>query len=776
MAVSRIFISSCCVTALLWGGADAFAQDTTSTSAGIETVVVTAEKRSEDIQTIPITVQAFTAKAIQDLGIKASTDLSQFSPNVDIALPAGAGNQPIISIRGVGLNDYDTNNAGPNGVYMDEVYLSSPASQTFQAFDLERIEVLKGPQGTLYGRNTSGGAINFISAKPTDYYTGDFHVEYGSFNTYQLEGGFGGPITDGLDGRIAVVKNGSGGYTYNALTGGRENGANNIAGRALLQWKPIEDLTLLFNFHGGSVANRPAEYRHLGALSSDPDAVDPACSPSEVLAGVTTTGFACTDIFGYGTPQKFYAGSFNRREHLDVRNWGTSLRGDYNLGDITLTSLSAFEHNDKLHPEDTDASPNRLLEIDFGVRSTTFTQELRAAQTTDRYNWVFGLYYLSENLHQDQPLYILLDADLFFGGPGTGDDVAEIAYDFSQQVTDSYAAFGQGTYKITDDLSLTLGGRFTGESKSFRYAAATQFQSGGTDNFGPIVPIDPPPGTSFTRTLANTSFNWRAALDYTLSDDIMAYASVATGFKSGGFNGSFLASDPVQINAQLAPIRPENVTSFEIGEKARFLDNRLLLNAALFYNAYRDLQIFVLAPIPGTLLATNILSNARHAHMMGADIQIEAQPIDNLSLTAQLGLLQAKVDSSEQINVDAMDNPVTVHGNQLPLAPHVTLSTRANYRIPIGEDHIDLQFNANYKSHQFFDIANSPYLTQEGYWLENARIAYSFDNDQWEVAGFVHNLSGQHYFLDIFDLSFVGYYQGIMGQPRMIGAEVNYHF
>src|SRR5690348_1489572 len=145
----------------------AFAADT----GAIETVVVTAEKRAEDVQTIPVTVQAFTAKAITDLGIKNSTDLSQFTPNVDIGLVAGNGNQPIISIRGVGLNDYDTNNAGPNGVYVDEVYLSSPASQTFQAFDLERIKVLKGPQGPLYGRNTSSGAVNFIGSKPAYEFT-----------------------------------------------------------------------------------------------------------------------------------------------------------------------------------------------------------------------------------------------------------------------------------------------------------------------------------------------------------------------------------------------------------------------------------------------------------------------------------------------------------------------------------------------------------------------------------------------------------------------------
>src|SRR5258708_3965657 len=165
---SRLILMSTAAVVLLSGAAQ----------GAIETVVVTAERRSENIQAVPISIQAFSAKQITHLGIKSSTDLSQFTPNLHITLPAGNGNQPIITIRGVGLNDYDTNNAGPNGVYLDEVYLSSPASQTFQAFDLDRIEVLKGPQGTLYGRNTSGGAINFISAKPTDEFTGNFHAQY----------------------------------------------------------------------------------------------------------------------------------------------------------------------------------------------------------------------------------------------------------------------------------------------------------------------------------------------------------------------------------------------------------------------------------------------------------------------------------------------------------------------------------------------------------------------------------------------------------------------
>jgi iron complex outermembrane receptor protein len=735
-------------------------QAAANNSGAIETVVVTAEKRSEDIQAVPISIQAFSAKQINDLGIKSSTDLSQFTPNLDIALPAGNGNQPIITIRGVGLNDYDTNNAGPNGVYLDEVYLSSPASQTFQAFDLERIEVLKGPQGTLYGRNTSGGAINFITAKPTDEVTGNFHGEYGAFDTYQLEGAIGGPLADGLDARISFVKNGSGGYTHNSLTGTRENGANNIAGRAQLQWKPNSDLTMLLSVYGGSVANRPAEYRHLGGetVPFDPSQL---CNAAQVNAG------SCVDFFGYGTPTNFYGGAYNRQQHLQVHNFGVSLRSEYDLGAVMLTSLTAFEHNDKLHPEDSDASPNRELEINFGVRNATFTQEFRADWNTVDNDLLFGLYYLDEDLHQSQPLFILLDADNFFGGPGTGDGVAEIVTDQNHQSTVSYAAFVHDTYSITDQLKLTLGGRFTGESKSFVWSGGTTFQSGGMDNFPPVTPTVLPPGVSPSRKLANTAFNWLASLNYHLNDSSMVYASVSTGFKSGGFNGSFLNTqappDPVQVALQLQAIKPETVTTYEIGEKSSFFDGRLLLDASLFYSDYRNEQVFVLVPL-GPLVAVNDLVNAKKAHMEGADVEVVVKPIDSFTLTANLGLLDAQIDSSEYPR------------HQLPLSPHVTLSTMADYKLPLAGGTLDMQFSANFKSHQFFDVINNPILSQNSYWLENARVGYSFDDDQWEVAAFARNLSGQKYYIDIFDLSFLGFYQGIMGQPRTYGAEVNYRF
>jgi iron complex outermembrane receptor protein len=731
-------------------------------STQLEEIVVTAQRRGENIETVPIAIQAFTGQQIKDLGVKSSTDLAQYTSNVEIALPSGAGNQPIIAIRGIGLNDYDTNNAGPNGVYIDEVYLSSPAAQTFQTFDLDRVEVLKGPQGTLYGRNASGGAINLISTKPTDTLSADFHAEYGSYGTANVEGAVSGPIAPDLTGRIAFTVNESDGYFHNTLTGNDENGTNNYAARAMLQYQPASDLKLLLNIHGGQVDNRPTEYRHIGDL--DP-VTGAQCSVARTYAG------QCVDLFGYGTPAKFYDGAFNRQEHLHVDNVGGYLRADYAPGSVDITSISAIEFIDKLHPEDSDASPNRLLEIDYGVRTTTITQELRASQTRDDYNWVGGVYYLHEDLFQNQPLQALLDIDQVFGVPGIGDGVAFQAFDHSHQATDAYAVFGQGEYKITDGLKLILGGRYTYESKSFAYDGSVQFQSGGMDHFGPLMTL-----ADQSESLNDDAFSWRAGLNYNLTPDIMTYVTAATGFKSGDFNGSFLSLTPSEITRQLAPVKPETVTSYEVGLKGSLFDRRLIVNAAAFYNDYQDMQVFTLVPpvAGGSGLPVNVLDNARKAHTEGIDFDLTAKPLSGLTAAAQIGILQAKLDSY----VSSRDpTQPDYSGNQLPLSPHLSANLMVNYTIPFNDDTLDLQANANYKSHAFFDVSNSPYLQQGAYWVTNLRVAYSIEQGSWEGAVFVHNLLDTKYFVDEFDLtSPFGLIQGVVGTPRMVGVELNYRY
>ncbi len=730
-------------------------------SATLDAIVVTAQRRREDAQQVPITVQAFDAQAIRDLEIRSSTDIGQVTPNVQIALPSGAGAQPVITIRGIGLNDFNSNNSGPNGIYMDEVYLSAAGAQTFSVFDLDRIEVLKGPQGTLYGRNTSGGAINFISAKPSADTTAFFTASYSSYATFREEGAIGGRIADGINGRVSFVKENSGGYFHNTLTAKNENGSNDYAVRAQVSYAPRPDLKVLFNIHGGELVNRPTEYRHVGTLNP---ANGQLCSVGDAFAG------HCVDAFGYGTPGGFYSGAFNRQLDLSVADLGGSVRAEYTPGSITFTSITAFEQNNKFHPEDTDASPNRLLEINYGVLSDTLTQEFRAAQSGDGWNWVAGVYGLHERLWQNQPVEAFVDFDNFFGA-GAGDGLAQVAFDDNRQVTKSYAAFGQADYALSARWKATLGARFTDESKSFQTVASGKYQSTGIDAFGPLTPL-----WSYDLSTRGSRFSGKAAIDYQAAETISVYASIASGFKSAGFNGGFLSANPVEARRQLGPVNPENVLAYEVGVKSLLLDRRLQANIALFYNDYRDMQVFnQIPPVIAGGFDLEILTNAPKTHTEGVDAQLVAKPTPNLKTTLNLGLLRTRID--EWNTASGTGSTVDYTGNRLPLAPSASLEAMIDYRIVLANGVINLFADSSYRSKQFFDVSNDPYITQAGYWLVNLKGGYLFGQGRYELAGFVRNLTNRQYLTDAINLSNpFGLVQDVVGTPRFVGAEFTYRY
>ena len=740
------------------------AQPAAAEPAATGDIIVTAQRRRQDIQSVPISISAFNAKRLADQGVKSTTDLGQIVSNVTIALPSSVGNQPIITIRGIGLNDFNSNNAGPNGVYLDDVYMSSPASQTFQTFDLDRIEVLKGPQGTLYGRNTSGGAINIITARPTDELAARLHVEYSSYNTVNVEGAISGPITDTLKGRLAFVENYSDGYIRNTFLD-RRNGAQSYGVRAVLLYSPSKDLKILFNAHDGQVNNPFPGYQHRGDLQPGTQFTVPVqCTLQQ------TANNQCVDLFGYNGPAGFYDVASGNLDKLKVNAYGGYLRADYSPGPVALTSISAYEHLDKLDVEDGDGTPNRMIDAIYGVKSNALSQELRLGAQQSNYNWVFGLYYLHENLKQDQPVYLLLDGDKFFGA-GAFDGAAFEQFDKSRQITDSYAAFGQAEYALTPSLRVVAGGRYTHEKKTFQYLGSAALQSGGIDSF-------PTPTTlaNSNQALRNSAFSWRLGVNYKPAEHILAYASVATGFKSGSFNGGFLSLDPAEIGRQLQPVRPEKVTAYEVGIKTSFFGGRLVANAALFYNDYRDMQVFVLVPpISGGLgQPLNVLDNAQRAYTEGLDLSLAAKPFAGLTLSSEIGLLRTRMTKFVAARDPAQPDYA---GNQLAMAPQVSMTLSADYKVAIGRNSLDLQANASYKSHQYFDISDNPYAAQDAYWLVNSRISYTLGGGKYEVAAFVHNLTKKQYYVDKFDLTVpFGFVQGIVGAPRTFGVEFNVHY
>jgi iron complex outermembrane receptor protein len=739
------------------------AQTQTDTSK-LETIVVTAQKRSQSAQKVPMTISALDAKKLKQLGLTSSNQISNYISNVQIGLPSGTGNQPDITIRGVGLNDYNSNNAGPNAVYVDDVYMSAPASQTFQTFDLSRIEVLKGPQGTLYGRNANGGAINYVSAKPTDDFFASEDLTYGSYNTLSSESVLNGPITDHVDGRLAVSHNYSDGYFDNLQDGKTTNGENDYAWRAQLAIRPTDNLDIDLNFHGGIVDRRPDEYHQLGTLDS---AFGAPCNTAAVLAG------SCVDLYGYKSPTDLYSGNYNRDQKLKVRGTGGYARINYIFGDVTLTSITAVEASNRFQPEDTDAEPYQLLELNYIAKSQEISQEFRAVGARAGWTWLAGLSYMHENLLDAQTGNVLLSLDSLVG-PGAGDGTAEIAAVADNQTTNSTSAYVQTEMTLLDGLNLTLGGRYTYETKDFDAAGFLSVEgvNAPSGTFGPLAPT-----YHFFQHLNNAATSGRAALDYTVRPGLLAYASVTTGFKSGGFNGGLLDSDPAIAFQQLQPIQPETINSYEAGFKSDWLDNRLRLNGAGFYYQYHDLQIFNLVPAAANGgLPVNVLTNAHQATIKGIDAEAEWKPVPDLVLGATFGYLDTALGTF--VNGAGTTAAVTYTGKQFPLAPHFSLTGSAAYDLRFANgDSLEFSTQASYRTRQFFDSSNDPLTTQAAYWLLDARTEYRIANGKWRVAVFAKNLTGTRYLNYALDLgSPFGLIQQVVGAPRLVGGEIAWRF
>jgi iron complex outermembrane receptor protein len=748
------------------GGARAWADAAPPAAPGaVENVTVTAQKRKQKIQDVPISITVLDAKALRRLNVQTSDELAQYVPSVEIAMPSGKGNQPLIAIRGVGLNDTNTNNAGPNGVYVDEVYQASPAGQTFQTFDLSRVEVLKGPQGTLYGRNTTGGAINYVTNKPTDDFAASEDVQYGSWNSVTSQSVVNGQLTPGIDGRVAILYDYSDGYFKDLTDHNVTNGANDLAYRGELLINRIDNLDLLFNFHGGYVNRRPDEYKQVGTLTGPGSGTQ--CSNPMILAG------DCTDVYGYKAPPGFYSGFYNRDQDLRINAIGGSARADYHLGDITLTSLTAIEMSHKNHPEDTDAEPYDLIQINYGVRSTDITEELRAAGGGTDYHWLTGLYFLDEHLNQDQPIQLFHDIDQVFGFPGIGDGLAEQARTLNGQFTESVAAFGQGDYEIFPNARLTLGGRLTYEHKAFDAFSQAAFETNGG------FPATEAELYNISENLADRAASWHAGFDYKITPTVLAYITASTGFKSGGFNGGFLANDVPEALVQLRPIKPEYITAYEAGLKTDVFDQRLRFNAAIFDYTYHDLQIYniVLSPLAQAgNLPLSVLENAPKAFIRGAEFEADASPIEHLTTSISLSFLDAKL--GQFVSGAGTSAAQNFTGNQFPNAPKFNAIFSADYAQPLARgDVVELSSTATYRAHQFFESSNNPLVAQNGYWLLDARLSYTSPNKKWDIAVLGKNLTGTQYLNFSNDLtSGFGILEEIVGPPRYVGGELVYRY
>jgi iron complex outermembrane receptor protein len=746
----------------LWLAAPAMGQDPATDPAASDegeeqgAIIVTAQRREQAAIDVAATISVLGNEEIVERGLYEVQDIGRLVPNVTIEGQYGNASNPLITIRGVGLEDFNDNNSSPAGVYVDDVYLVAPPMLAFGLFDLERVEVLKGPQGTLYGRNTTAGAVNFVTARPTTDFEGFVRTNLEEYDRFTAEGAISGPISETLAFRIAGLADTGGGYIRNRTLDRTEGDRDFLAGRALLQWEPSADVEVLLNVHAARDRSDLGQYQHVGLLA-DPVSFTPCAA---AIAGRTDPA-TCVDPFGYSdTDGDVDAGDYNKRGRVDYDSFGTSATIKANLSKaVSLTSVTAFEGFDGTRFEDSDGSPNRLIEIDYGVDVEQFSQEIRLNGEAPRLDWIVGGYFGTDTIRVSNDYDVFADFRPLTGGP----DFATVffARNAYVQKTDVYAVFGHGFYEVADRLTAELGLRYANERRTFR--TVSSFIESEAD----LASIGLGPDGTFldeSRAIEDDNLLWSVGLSYDTGWGIV-YGKVSNGFKSGGFNGGIPFSPE-----EVVPFGEETLIAYELGIKGTFPAIDLQFEVAGFYYDYSDLQVFTLADTGTSAVPVQILTNAADSEIYGLDGNVLWSPAAGLDFNLGVGLLSAKYLEAD---IGGRD----LSGASLTNAPEVSIVGGASYEHHLGSWRAVLDLDARYQSREVLEnIAVLPdvdtTVRQAGFALVDARLAIGTSDGQFEFALYAKNLFDARPVVNILTVVDFGFSEYTYMQPRRFGLSV----
>ena len=709
-------------------------QASANPSATLEKVTVTAQKREESVQEVPAPVSVLSGDKIRQASLNSANEITRYIPNASAGTVDGHG-RPRWWIRGLGTGDQGANTVSPVGIYMDDVYISNISATGFPLFDLDRVEVLRGPQGTLWGKNTTGGAINFISKKPSFKEDGYFKVDVGNYANRAVEGAYGDTlIEDKLAARVSIRHQGNDGYNENKAKDNDQGALEDDAIRLQLLAVLSDDLEANLNVHS-------RRYHDTGSSSS-------------VNYGIGPNG---NNQFGYHVDPKQGSVYYNAKNRANIKQDGANLNLNWQLGDLQLTSISAIEAFNREGVSDSDNTPLELQRGYAYVDSRQLSQEFRlTSPRTDRLNWVAGFHYFHEDLDAKT-------ASAALDNTYVSRYYNRVAYD---QTSESYALFGSLTYNFTEAFSLTGGLRWTRERKSIdlnRVANIGQAGFGGGDWWKPGN-VTTPLGVTAVQDDSNTWSDWTYDVtpEYKLSDHARVYWRYSKGFRSGGYNAG------VTTQSTVATVDPEYLTAYELGFKSEWFDGRLNANASAFYYDYSDIQLNIVSAINNQTVSR--LANGAQGEVYGAEFELEAIPVENLHVNFGLGLLHTEF-------TDYTSGSNDYSGNKFVRAPNVSAVIGADYRIALNAGGaIILGTDWDTRSRQyFFTNDQSQGMRSGGYTLGNARVTYELAGAKSEVTAYVHNLTDKEYRSH----TLPGGYQsaGVMfGDPRTVGISVTSRF
>ncbi|MBL4895071.1 MAG: TonB-dependent receptor [Emcibacter sp.] len=699
----------------------------------IEDIVVTAQKSSENLQTVPIAITAMSGDKMARRQINGIEGLSSISPNVDFGTYGGVAR---LAVRGIG---FDTINPGAEGriaYHLDGVYIGRPSATLGTFFDIERVEVLRGPQGTLYGRNATGGSVNVIARQPTEELEGYIRAGYGNYNAVTFEGAVGGSLNDIIGFRIAGKTLDRDGYGKNIITGNDIDDAKQRAFRAIVTFD-LEDFQIKLS----------ADYSH----ENDNNYGNHYFGPGNAFItplGIELGGLVADsprDIANESDPK-------NDREF-----WGISSEIEFMVSDITVKSITSYR--DSMYRVDTelDQTSYPISTFIFDEEAEQFSQELQISGQLANTRFILGAYYFDEKITGGTHIPLSLRA---LGAPS---DVILDGYHVSGNThTQALAGFGQINIDLSDRTVLTLGGRYSWEKKDiddyFQFDLVRAYIPGQAP-----LPV-------FTRqdSSSNTAFTPKIGMEFILTPDVMLYASISKGFKSGGFNLGDL--EPA--------FQPEQIWSYETGLKGTWVDGRLRVNGSAFYYDYTNIQV---SKVVGTSV---IIENAASSEIYGIEAEITAIPVNNLQIDIAASWLQTKFKDFTTADPARPElitpaNPlgeVNLSGNQLTQAPKFSVNAGIEYTWDIEDASLTLRGELKYQDRIYFTPFNIDAVSREPNTKFNAFLTYS--NDIWTMSLYGRNLSNSTTVANsLVNSGLVGFpVSGSIDAPRTYGIQISRHF
>ena len=729
-------------------------------------IVVTAQKRAENIDKVGMSISAISGNELVQLGITDTSELTRVVPGFSFNQTAFA--TPVYTIRGVGFQEASLGASPTVSVYVDEMPIPFPAESLGAPFDLDHVEVLKGPQGTLYGENSTGGAINYIAAKPTNTMQAGTDISYGRFNTVDLQGFVSGPLMDALNARLAIRTVHSDDWQYSYTRLDAVGMKDLLQGRLTLDWLPVAGLKVSVSLNGWNDQSDTQEPQLVAVLSQGA-----APLPPGLLAATPAPANNRAADWDPGV-------SFRRNNSF----YQSSARIDYGLSEnLTVTSLTTYERYKRDQPVDGDGTPYQdNLVFNTGAISTVY-QELRiAGKLNDHGNWILGANFESDEIHDKYVQFVgQSSANPTFGLPL--DDAAS----FSDQDVKTYAGFANLDYSFTDSLSFQAGARFTQSNRRFsgcdldagdgQFAAVIDLIQAAIKGPTNIVPaqaggcvtlnsVTISPGV-VTGTLDQNNVSWRTGLNWTIAPETLIYGNVSKGFKAGNFPTLSATS-----SAQLAPVTQESILAYEIGAKSKPVRN-LQFDAAAFYYDYNDKQIRGRVPdaVFGPLEA---LVNIPRSHILGAEFGAKWIAIEGLVISPAFSFVRSRIDG-QFVSYTPLGTMENFSGEAFPYTPKWQASMDAEYSWRVSEAYAAFGgANISYQSATNGALGNLALLKIDDYALLDLRAGIKSNSGTWRFMVWGRNVTDKYYWTTAdkqFDTAF-----RLSGAPAAFGVSASYRF